>query len=127
MGFRLRTSRETKDIFEWLGARTNLKPFALSKLAIALSLKEEEPIEQYIEEDTEGLELNRQTIMGQYDTLFKCLMELKANKSLTDDEYFPDYTKNHLDRGAKLLEALYEYTGNFEKLFNSLLQGEDYI
>lgn len=127
MGYRLKTSKETKDIFESLGAKTNLKPFALSKLAIALSLKADEPIETYEATDTEGLELNRQTIMAQYDALFKCLMEQKAGRYLTDDEYFPDYTKKHLDRGARLLENLYEYKGNFEKLFNSLLKGEDYI
>lgn len=127
MGYRLKTSEKTKLIFEGLGTRTNLKPFALSKLAIALSLKEEEPIDNYEFEDTEGLELNRQTIMGQYDSLFKCLMEQKAEKRLSDDEYFPEHAKKHLDRGAKLLMNLYEYKGNFEKLFNSLLKGEDYI
>lgn len=44
--------------------------------------------------DTDGLELNRQTIMAQYDSLFKCLMEQNVGKHLTDDEYFPYYTKN---------------------------------
>ncbi len=127
MGYRLKTSKETKDIFESLGNRTNLKPFALSKLAIALSLREEEPIEECETMDTDGLELNRQTIMAQYDSVFKCLMEQNVGRHLTDDEYFPDYTKKHLDRGAKLLIDLYNYKGNFEKLFNSLLKDEDYI
>ncbi len=127
MGYRLKTSKKTAEIFEWLGNRTNLKPFVLSKLAIILSIKHDEPIEKYPLGDTNGLELNRQTIMAQYDSLFKCLMEQKANRHLTEDEFFPKYTKKHLDRGAVLLKNLYDYKGNFEKFFNSLLKGEDYI
>ena len=127
MGYRLKTSKRTMEIFDNLGKKTNLKPFALSKLSIVLSLKAEEPIEEYEIGDMNGLELNRQTILAQYDSLFKCLMEQKANKNLSDDEFFPDYTKKHLDRGAMILQNLYSYKGNFEKLFNSLLKGEDYI
>ena len=40
MGFRLKTSKKTKEIFEEIGSSTNLKPFALCKIAIALSLKD---------------------------------------------------------------------------------------
>ena len=40
MGFRLKTSKKTKEIFEEVGKSTNLKPFALSKIAVALSLKD---------------------------------------------------------------------------------------
>lgn len=127
MGFRLKTSYNTKEIFEYLGPRTNLKPFALSKIAISLSLKEDESIENYNNDDTNGLELNRQTIMGQYDDVFKCLMEHKAGRYLEDDEYFPEYTKKHLDRGAEILKNMYDYRGNFERLFNSLLKGNDGI
>lgn len=127
MGYRLKTSNKTKEIFEYLSARTNLKPFALSKIAISLSLKEYEDIENYVNSDTNGLELNRQTIMGQYDEIFKCLMETKVGRYLDDDEYFPDYTKKHLDRGAEILKNLYDYRGNFERLFNSLLKRNEGI
>ncbi len=125
MGFRLKTSSNTREIFDYLGNRTNLKPFALSKIAISLSLKEDEDVENYTDEDMNGLELNRQTITGQYDEVFKCLMEIKAGRSLNDDEYFPEYTKKHLDRGAQILKRLYDYNGNFERLFNSLLKEND--
>ena len=75
MGFRLKTSTQTKDIFEELGSRMNLKPFALCKLAISMSLTNEEPIENYKSNDNNGLELNRHTITAQYDGLFKALLE----------------------------------------------------
>ncbi len=123
MGFRLKTSKKTMDNFEYLETKMRLQPFALSKIAIMLSLKEEESIEKIKDEDQKGLELNRQTIMGDYDEIFKCMIEKDLNRSLTDDEYFPEYTKKHLDRGAEILKKKYDYSGNYERLFKSLLEG----
>lgn len=123
MGFRLKTSKKTMDNFEYLETKMRLQPFALSKIAIMLSLKEKENIEYIEDEDQRGLELNRQTIMGDYDEIFKCLIENNLNKSLTDDEYFPQYAKKHLDRGAEILRKKYDYSGNYERLFKSLLEG----
>jgi DNA sulfur modification protein DndE len=122
MGFRLTTSSRTKDIFDDIGSRTNLKPFALSKIALSLSLAESTPVNEK-ESDTKGLDLNRQTITAQYDTLYKCLIEQKEGKHLTDDEYFPYYVKLHIDRGAEILRRQYEYTGNLEKFINLLMNG----
>lgn len=114
MGFRLKTSMQTKEIFEELGSRMNLKPFALCKLAISMSLTSDEPIEDYKSLDNTGLELNRQTITAQYDGLFKALLEQHAGKSLTDDEYFPTHAKLHIDRGAIMLKNKYNYSSNLE-------------
>jgi DNA sulfur modification protein DndE len=119
MGFRLKTSKRTKDIFDELGARSNLKPFALSKLAMAMSLNTDVPIDNY-ESDVNGLELNRQTITAQFDSLYKCLIEQNIGRHLTDDEYFPDYAKKHIDRGAELLLNRYNYSGGTLEKFIKL-------
>lgn len=125
MGFRLKTSKKTKDIFEELSASSNLKPFALCKIAISLSLNENEPIDNFTS-DTNGLELQRSTVTGDYDAIFKCLMETYVEKSLTDDEYYPTYTKKHIDRGAELLFSKYKYYGgNLEKFLTKLLNSEE--
>ena len=63
--------------------------------------------------NTLGRELNRQTITGDADALYKCLMELHAQKHLTDEEFFPSYVKAHIDRGAILLDQEQRYGGNF--------------
>ena len=122
MGFRLKTSLETKEIFEELGSRMNLKPFALSKLAISMSLTNNEPIENYKSLDNNGLELNRQTITAQYDLLFKTLIEQHAGKHLTDDEYFPTHAKLHIDRGAVMLKNRYNYSSNMEHFITQIIQ-----
>ncbi len=124
MGFRLKTSMQTKEIFEDLGSRMNLKPFALCKLAISMSLINDEPIENYKETDNNGLELNRQTITAQYDVLFKILLEQHAGKHLSDDEYFPTHAKLHIDRGAVMLKNRYNYSSNLEHFITQIVEGD---
>lgn len=126
MGFRLKTSKKTKDIFEEIGASSNLKPFALSKIAIALSLKDSNSIDLYTETDTNGLELQRSTVTGEFDNVYKSLMEVNLNKHLTDDEYYPLYTKKHIDKGAEILQNLYKYSGgNLEKFLRTITKKGD--
>ena len=72
MIFKLKTSKETADIFEEIGRSTYLRPYTLVKHAIAWSLKEGLSVENF-HSDSNGLELNRQTITGEYDTYFKVL------------------------------------------------------
>ncbi|MBU5336795.1 DndE family protein [Intestinibacter bartlettii] len=127
MGFRLKTSLQTKEIFEELGSRMNLKPFALSKLAISMSLTNKEPIENFRSVDNNGLELNRQTITAQYDLLFKTLIEQHAGKHLTDDEYFPTHAKLHIDRGAVMLKNRYNYSSNMEHFINQIIKQDSNI
>ena len=126
MGFRLKTSKKTKEIFEEIGASSNLKPFALSKIAIALSLKDTNSIDLYGETDTNGLELQRSTVTGEFDNVYKSLMEVNLNKHLTDDEYYPLYKKKHIDKGAEILQNLYKYSGgNLEKFLRTITQKGD--
>ena len=126
MGFRLKTSKKTKEIFEEVGKSTNLKPFALSKIAVALSLKDEVSIDEYKNNDTNGLELQRATVTGEFDTIFKALIEVNLNRKITDDEYYPYYMKLHMDRGAELLQNQYKYSGgNLEKFLKNALEKGD--
>lgn len=126
MGFRLKTSKKTKEIFEEIGRSSNLKPFVLSKIAVSLSLKEDENIDNYKNEDVNGLELQRSTVTGEYDAIFKALIEMKQNRNISDDEYYPHYMKLHMDRGAELLFNKYKYSGgNLEKFLNNALNKGD--
>jgi len=126
MGFRLKTSKKTKEIFEEVGKSTNLKPFALSKIAVALSLKDETSIDEYKNDDTNGLELQRATVTGEFDSIFKALIEVNLNRNITDDEYYPYYMKLHMDRGAELLANQYKYSGgNLEKFLKNALEKGD--
>lgn len=114
MAFKLKTSKKTAEIFDRIEGSKCLPCYTLVKLAIALSLRSKEHLkESDFHTNTLGRELNRQTITGDADALYKCLMELHAQKHLTDEEFFPSYVKAHIDRGAILLDQEQRYGGNF--------------
>lgn len=126
MGFRLKTSKKTKEIFEELGGSSNLKPFALSKLAVSMSLNHEKSITEFESTDTNGLELQRATVTGEFDAIFKALIEMDLGRHISDDEYYPTFMKLHMDRGADLLYNKYKYAGgSLEKFITKILDEGD--
>lgn len=124
MVFKLKTSKSTLQVFNEIGASIHLQPFALAKIAIALSVRYNANFcdEDFLT-DTDGLELNRQTITGEYDELFKALIISRNKNYLSEDDYFPKYLKAHIDRGAKLLYAEYKYSGS--NFYNHLANLDD--
>lgn len=124
MATRLKTSKKTEDIFLRIGQNLGLQPFALSKIAIALSLENNKPLsKEDFSFDSNGIELNRQTITGEYDSLFCSLIAFNEKKELTDDEIFPTFFKAHIDRGAILLEREYRYDKKFYTHLSNLKRG----
>ncbi len=110
---KLHTSKATQEIFATVGQSLGLQPYILSKIAIALSIKKGQLEQGDMNTDNEGLELSRQTIFGDHDSLFKALVINCQNKAVCEDEFFPDMVKAHLDRGAKLLENEKRYSKDF--------------
>ena len=110
---KLRTSSQTQERFNSLTQSLGLQPFILSKLAIALSIRKGKLSTEDFKSDNDGLELNRQTIFGDHDLLFKSLIVNNAERAISEEEYFPAYVKAHLDRGSKLLFDEKRYSKDF--------------
>lgn len=110
---KLHTSKRTQNIFVSLGKSLGLQPFILSKLAIALSIKKGKITPEDMNTDNDGLELSRQTIFAEHDLMFKSLIINTEGRAMSDDEYFPEIVKAHLDRGTKLLEEEKRYSKDF--------------
>jgi DNA sulfur modification protein DndE len=102
-------------IFESIGTSEGLQPYALAKIAMALSIRAGDLCPADFCSNTEGLELNRQTIFGEYETLFKVLLTMENKSPLPDEEFFPILAKAHLDRGAELLRNEVRYGMKFYK------------
>lgn len=126
MIFRLRTSKQTQEIFEELEQRTNYKPYTLVKHALAWSLAEETSIADF-QSDSDGLDLNRQTITGNYEDYFKILMETIEGRFLPEEEFFPFYVKAHIDRGSKILLDMYNHAGSVDKYILHVLGEGDTV
>lgn len=113
MQFRLKTSKRTQEIYEGLYTREHLQPFTLVKISIALALNGGYSSINHDIEDTDGIELNRQTITSENDALFKALIEMNEQRHIYEEEYFPDVVKQYIDYGAILLEQEYRYGHDF--------------
>lgn len=114
MIFKLKTAKRTQEIFSEIERSTHLKPYTLVKHAIAWSLKDGIPADKF-NYDSNGQELNRQTIMGEFEEYFKVLIEQVEGRHLTDEEFFPKFVKAHIDRGAIILESRFKHAGNMDK------------
>lgn len=112
MAFKLKTSKKTEEILTQIESSTNIPYATLIKLSLALSLRKGPLQEEDFKTNNLGKELNRQTITGDADALYKCLFEVCANRHLSDEEYFPGEVKAHLDRGAVLLQNEQRYSGS---------------
>ena len=113
MGFKLTASRQTEEILDRIAISANLTWPILVKLAMAMSLKHDKLLPLEMVTDSRGKELGRQQVTGEADALWKCLMEIHEERHLTDDEFFPEYCKAHLDRGAVYLEQEFRYSNDF--------------
>ena len=112
MAFKLKTSKKTEEILTQVESSTYIPYATLVKLSLALSLRSGPLKEEDFKTNNLGRELNRQTITGDADALYKCLFEVCANRHMSDEEYFPGAVKAHLDRGALLLHNELRYSGN---------------
>ena len=113
MIFRTKTSKQTMEIFNSFAKSEHLQPFILAKLAISLSIKNDFHYSEELLQDTLGLDLNRQTITGEYDLLYKALIAINEGRNISEEEFFPNMIKAYMDNGAKLLEQEYKYSTDF--------------
>lgn len=124
MNFTLRTSKYTKEILTQLQASTGVTPNILIRYAVSLSLRNGdsgEIVDPVTKDFSDGLVLNRNTVTGEYDYVFKALITQATGRKLTDEEYFPGYFNAHLERGIRSLAAEYKSAGNFERFIRALL------
>jgi len=123
MQFRLKTSKQTEEIYAAIYAREYLQPFALVKISIALALHDGYKSEDGTTYDSNGLDLNRQTIMGDNESLFKALIEVNEGRYIDEEEYFPNVVKQYIDYGSVLLEQEYKYGHDFYSHLVNLEKG----
>lgn len=124
MNFNLKTSKYAKDILTQLHSSTGITPNILIRYAVSLSLRNsmlDGSVEPVTKDLGEGLVLNRNTVTGEHDYVFKALITQVAGKELSDEEYFPGYFNAHLERGIRSLASEYKSAGNFERFIRALL------
>lgn len=91
-----------------LKGRTGITPNILCRLGFCLSLEEQGVPTDPFHGDAIGREINRYTLLGEYDTVFTSLLRTWAHKSgypANEDKDLNDALVAHMNRGAELLSA----------------------
>ena len=103
MSTRLKLSKEISAYLDNLSNKLGLRRNIICRLAIGRSLVKKESVKEYEHEDSLGYELNRTTVAGNHDALFRALITQHEGRKLNDFEYFSHYLRNHIERGVELL------------------------
>ncbi len=119
MNFRLKMSMHATEVLRGLQASTGLTPNILARLAVSFSLRIPSVPNSQIGDQT-GQEINRATLTGDQDGLYKALIAQHAKRPISDEEYFPDLFRAHLERGVDLIYQEYQLSGNRERFFIQL-------
>jgi len=123
MNHRLKLSKGTLEIFQQIQAGTNITPNVLARIAIAFSLKDEEPLQDH-EGEISNFEISRATLTGEHDFAYKAMILQHAGKMISEEEYFPRLFNAHVNRGATELFKMYQHSGSPQKFLIKMLEGE---
>ncbi len=103
---RIHTSEDSRNKLSILKSRTGLLPNILCRIGLMLSFSELNLPEVDIDA-SDGSELHRDTLMGEWDPLIVALLEewCVTNGIGTDNDTLLKYFRAHLNRGVRLLYA----------------------
>ncbi len=120
---RLKTSKKTMNILKNIQSRSNLRPNILARIAINLSISSNIEITEK-KYDNEGLEFRKETLFGDYEILFKALIRQDQNKNISEEKFFPYWTKIYLEYGTELLQSEYEFAGNIDTFLVNIIDNK---
>lgn len=124
MIFKLKTSKKTEEIIGAIQASQGLPPYILVKIAISLAIRNNIKLtDDDFKVNNLGLELNRQQVTGEYDSIYKSLISMNEGRHLEDDEFFPKYIKAYLEKGTVMLFSEFKYGNNFYENLANLDRG----
>jgi DNA sulfur modification protein DndE len=119
MKYKLNLSKEVEEIIKSINTNLGITPNIFCRYAVILSLKD--PAELKFDFDSKGIEFQRYTLTGEFDTLFRELIKNREGRYITDDEYFGQYLKAHIERGSRLLNQEVILSGSFEKFVYEMI------
>ena len=125
---RLKTTAEVENKLMELDRKIKLSSkAAIMRLALAYSIKiqtdprmQNDGIKHYDIRKQDGMDYQRLTIFGQNEELYRLLMINQLGSGISEDEFFPDLTFFHIERGINLLYSDYLYINDKDKFFEKL-------
>ena len=115
---KIKISNDATQKLRTIKMRTGLTPNILCRLGFCLSLNEPgTPDSSQFQED--GMEFNRYTLTGMYDTLFVSLLKEKCiQEGIAIDDNFSKQFVAHLNRGVLLIYNRIKNLADMKNLIN---------
>lgn len=120
MNFKLKTSKEAQKILLDIRDKTGITPNILSRYALSIAINDENYYENF-NQDSNGLEFNRNVLLGELDEMYKLLLINRENKTLNDEEYFPKYVKSYLEYGVRVMDGYSKLTKNYDTFIKAII------
>src|SRR4051812_3256082 len=100
----LKPSKQTHEFLEDVLARkTGVRRNIWVRIAAARSIALDDLPAEDVRIDSEGTEIARHTVLGDFDAMVKAAFVLRYKRQLSEDEFFPRLFKVHVERGSALL------------------------
>ena len=107
MSTKLKLSKQSSSLLEHLSIKLGLRRNVVCRLAIGKSLSVRTSLALFELRDNLGYEFNRYTLTGDMDNVFKALIIQHEGKKISDNQYFSNYLRKHIERGVSLLNSDY--------------------
>lgn len=125
---RLKTTAEIENKLIELDRKIKLSSkAAIMRLALSYSIKiptdpriKNDEIWHYDVRKQNGMDYQRLTIFGQNEELYRLLMINQLGANISEEEFFPELTFFHIERGINLLYSDYLYINDKDKFFEKL-------
>lgn len=129
MNIRLKTNSDVETKLNELQSLLQLSSkAAVMRLAMAFSIKEHtDPrivngqVVNYNIKTQNGSDYVRFTIFGDNELYYKVLMEQCVGRNISDDEFFPEMTCAHINRGINQLMSEVKLAGTREKFLKKII------
>ena len=124
MNYKLKTSKTAMDILLEIKEKTGITPNILSRYAISIAINDRDiSISEYF--DSNGIEFNRNVLLGDIDEIFKLLIIQKENRSISDEEYFPKVIKSYFEHGIRILNGYSKLTKNNDNFIKAIIDSAE--
>lgn len=103
MADKLKLSSEASNFLNILSTRLNLKRNQVCRIALSISLSSRIPVDMKINNNTDGYEFNKTTILGPDELLFRALSAF-VQKEVMDEDFFNVVVRNHIEKGLYMMD-----------------------
>ena len=115
---KIKISNDATQKLRMLKIRTGLTPNILCRLGFCLSLNEPGILDTSLYQE-DGMEFNRYTLTGQYDTLYISLLKERCiQDGITIEKDITEQFIAHLNRGVLLIYNRIKSLGDMKNLLN---------